>query len=71
MLPWQCFTFKGTGRVNDHIEGNIDLCDLSLSVLCDAVVKEGLLAPNSEEPLHSKLQRVPLDSLSGPCLHAH
>lgn len=56
MPPSQYFTFKDIGRINDHMELNVDLSNLLLRVFSVLqVVKWWLWVPSSKVPLHKQI----------------
>lgn len=77
MLPSQYFTFKDIGRINDHMELNVDLSNLLLRVFFYVlkVAKWGLLVPSSKVSLHKQISVSstghnfgPLPYTDMPCL---
>ena len=54
MLPSQYFTFKDMGRINDHMELNVDLSDLLLSLFYVASAEMVAVVPSSKIPLYKQ-----------------
>lgn len=54
MPPSQYFTFKDRGRINEHMELNVDLSDLLLRVF-SMCKRKGNFGAGSKIPLHKQI----------------
>lgn len=55
MLPSQYFTFKDIGRINDHMELNVDLSNMLLRLFYVARAEMVAVVPSSKVPLYKQI----------------